>query len=249
MHDANGPDSRSVSRPTRVRSRVALKSLSLVLIVAVIAVTSYFGFLSDRAGERSFWLLAGGPVIAIAPIALWKAWKDGELALSLRPRAGDFTLGALSAAGLFLGAYAFSKFVTPNGSPRAIWLARLYLQLGDPSTLRAHSSALVAGLIAVAAAEEIVWRGLVTSLLAEMIGSRWAWIASAALYAVAYVPAMWALAAPSGPNPILPLAALGAGLVWGGMARRVDRLIPGIVSHALFDWCIVVIFRLWGESL
>jgi membrane protease YdiL (CAAX protease family) len=246
MHDANaGP----VSRPTRVRLRVAQKSLSLAFIVAVIGATSYFAFLSDRAGERSFWLLAGAPVVAIAPIALWKAWKDGDLALSMRPRAGDFTLGAISAALLFLGAYAFSKLVTPNGSPRAIWLARLYLQLGDPSVLRAHTSALVAGLIGVAAAEEIVWRGLVTSLLAEMIGSRWAWIASAALYALAYVPAMWSLAAPSGPNPILPLAALGGGLVWGGTARRVDRLIPGIVSHALFDWCIVVIFRLWGESL
>jgi membrane protease YdiL (CAAX protease family) len=60
---------------------------------------------------------------------------------------------------------------------------------------------------------------------------------------------MWALAAPSGLNPILPLAALGAGLVWGAMARRFGRLVPSIVSHVLFDWCIVVMFRLWGESL
>jgi membrane protease YdiL (CAAX protease family) len=249
MHDANtSPISRPRVSP-RVSPRAGLKVVSLALITLLIGVTSYFAFLSDRAGERSFWLLAGGPVVGLAPIALWRAWKDGELARSMRPRAGDFTLGSLGAAFLFLAAYAFSRLVTPNGSPRAIWLARLYLQLGDPSALRAHSSALVAALICVAAAEEIVWRGLATSLLAELIGSRWGWVGSAGLYALAYVPTMWALAAPSGPNPILPLAALGAGLVWGGMARRVDRLIPGIVSHALFDWCVVVIFRLWGESL
>jgi membrane protease YdiL (CAAX protease family) len=85
--------------------------------------------------------------------------------------------------------------------------------------------------------------------LSEVCSSRWAWVVSAGLYSLAYVPTMWALAAPSGPNPILPLAALGAGLVWGMMARRFGRLTPGIVAHALFDWCIVVMFRLWGESL
>ena len=103
--------------------------------------------------------------------------------------------------------------------------------------------------MSVAAAEEIVWRGLATSLLAETIGSRFAWAAGAGLYALAYVPTMAALAVPSGPNPLLPIAALGAGLVWGAMARRAGRLTPGIVSHALFDWCVVVMFRLWGESL
>jgi membrane protease YdiL (CAAX protease family) len=246
MHDAeSGPISHQVPRA----SRVALKGLGLAAIVALVAMTSYLAFRSERAGERSFWLLAGGPVVGLAPIALWKARRDGELGAWMRPKAGDFTLGFLSAALLFAGAYAFSRFVTPNGSPRAIWMARLYLQLGDPNVLRAHPMGLFAGLIAVATAEEIVWRGLVTSLLADFVGSSRAWAGSALLYAVAYVPAMWALAAPSGPNPLLPLAALGAGFVWAGMARRFDRLTPGIISHALFDWCVVVMFRLWGESL
>ena len=213
------------------------------------ATTSCLAFRTERAGEWSFWLLAGARCSASLPVALWRGWKDGELSAWMRPKAGDFTLGFLAAALLFLGAYAFSKVVTPGGSPRAIWLARLYLQLGDPSALRGHPVALFAGLIAVAAAEEIVWRGLAASLLADVIGSRWAWVVSATLYALAYVPTMWSLAAPNGLNPLLPVAALGAGLVWGGMARRFGRLTPGIVAHVLFDWCIVVIFRLWGESL
>jgi membrane protease YdiL (CAAX protease family) len=275
----------SASDPdTRTRGLV-LEIVGLATIVGLVATSSYFAFSVSRAGERSFWLLAGGPVVVLTPLALWRAWREGELGEWMRPKAGDFSLGFLAAALLFGATYEFSKVVTPNGSPRAIWLARVYLQLGDPNGLRAHPTELFAGLVAIAAAEEIVWRGLVTSLLTDLAArwgrprhveasssgprseppsagetgrrrlvgmpspSRWAWLGSVGLYALAYVPTMWALAAPGGPNPILPLAALGAGLVWGGMARRFGRLAPGIVAHALFDWCVVVMFRLWGESL
>jgi membrane protease YdiL (CAAX protease family) len=44
----------------------------------------------------------------------------------------------------------------------------------------------------------------------------------------------------------LPLAALGAGLVFGGIARLRGRLMPAIFAHALFDWCAVMMFPLWG---
>jgi membrane protease YdiL (CAAX protease family) len=61
---------------------------------------------------------------------------------------------------------------------------------------------------------------------------------------------MWSLRSPTaGLDPLLPIAAIGAGLVWGAMAKRFGRLIPSIISHAMFDWVIVVMFRLWGESL
>ncbi|HEY2514279.1 MAG TPA: CPBP family intramembrane glutamic endopeptidase [Polyangiaceae bacterium] len=222
---------------------------AVAAIIAVVGASACSAFRAERAGEASFWLLAGGPTLALAPLALWRARRDGVLGEWMRPRGGDFTLGFLVAAALFGAAHVFTKVVARDGSPRAIWLARLYLQLGDPNLLRAHPTLLLLGLIAVAAAEEIVWRGLVTSLLEEWLGSRIAWVAGAVAYALAYVPTMASLAVPSGPNPVLPIAALGAGLVWGAMARRSGRLTPGIVSHALFDWCVVAMFRLWGQSL
>jgi len=37
--------------------------------------------------------------------------------------------------------------------------------------------------------------------------------------------------------------------VWGAMAKRFGRLVPSIISHAMFDWAVVVMFRLWGGSL
>jgi membrane protease YdiL (CAAX protease family) len=121
----------------------------------------------------------------------------------------------------------------------------LYMELGAPK-LQSNATLVAGAIVVMAIAEELVWRGLVTSLIAEKVGSRTAWIYSAVLYALAHVPSMWALRSPLGAlNPVLPLAALGCGLVWGAMARGFKRLTPGILSHALFDWCVLMMFPLW----
>ena len=105
-------------------------------------------------------------------------------------------------------------------------------------------------LVVIAVAEELVWRGLVMGLLEEMMGSRRAWVWQAVLYALAHAPTAWALRDPvAGANPVVIVAALGCGLVWGGMARRFERLLPVVISHVLFDWVVVMMFRLWGPSV
>ena len=240
MQDANG------NRAQAVRKWVVLGT-----IVSTVAVTSYFAFQTERAGERSFWVLASAPIFALAVVALFLSGRRAPLWRLLKPESGDFSVGFFAAGALFAGAYGFSKIVLSGaGSPRAMWLARIYLQTGDPAALRAHPAVLLFGLIVGAAAEEIVWRGVVTSILEEKIGERFAWAASAVLYSIAYVPTMWSLRSPSaGLDPLLPFAGLGLGLVLGAMVKRLDRLLPAIVAHALFAWAVIVMFRLWGESL
>ena len=49
--------------------------------------------------------------------------------------------------------------------------------------------------------------------------------------------------------PLVVVATLGAGLVWGAMARSFGRLVPSILSHALFDWTVIVLFRFWGPPV
>ena len=233
----------------------------LVAIVVAIATGSHFAFQLARAGQPSFLLWIGVPTVLIAIAGALRAQSNGDLyrrgsfderggAGWLNVRSGDFTRGFAGAAVLFGAAYAFTKIVAPVGSDRESWLARLYLQLGDPSTLRKHVGFIVIAIVIMAVAEELVWRGLVTSLLEERVGSRRAWVWAAVLYSLAHVPTLWALRDPvAGLNPILPAAALGAGLVWGYMARRFERLLPGIFSHVLFDWTVLMMFRLWGPSI
>ena len=218
----------------------------MAAVVVFIAAGMHFAFDLDRAGARSFWAYAILPTVLVAVVALVRAARDGELGELVRPAWGDATRGLLSAALIFGAAAAFVHVVVPHGSPRESWLARLYLQLGDPTWLRAHAGVIALVVLVAAAAEEIVWRGLVTRLIAERVGSRTAWAWAAIPYALAHLPTVWALEDPvAGPNPLLVFAALALGLVWGGMARVTSRLVPSILSHAAFVWCALMVFRLW----
>jgi len=218
--------------------------------VLVAGAGSKLAFDLDRAGSLSFWAYAIVPTLVVAIVACVRAGRDGELVDLLRPEWGDATRGIMSAALLLAGAVAVIHLVAPVGSPRESWTARLYLQLGDPRWLRAHMALVTTFLVVAAAAEEIVWRGLVTRLIAEKVGSRFAWVWAALPYSLAMVPTAWALRDPvAGLNPLLILGALGLGLVWGGIARFSGRLTPSILSHAAFDWCVIMMFRLWGSGV
>lgn len=221
-------------------------ALWLVIIVLAVGTGAYFGFLPDHARTPSFWLIVGAPTVVLAALGLFRAHKNEELRGWLKPEWGDFTRGFLGAAVLFAGAVVMSKVVFPAGSPRTIWLSTLYLQIGSPEELQPHAAKVALVLIVLAAAEEILWRGLVTTLIAERIGSRHAWIYAAVLYGLAHVPVMFAMKLGDNLNPVVPLAALGCGLVWGAMTRLFRRITPGILAHALFDWCIVMMFPLWS---
>jgi membrane protease YdiL (CAAX protease family) len=227
-------------------------ALFLAASVLATGVASYFAFQpttpSGSAGV-TFWLLAAGPSVVLAAIAAAWAWREELLKDWLTPRWGDFSRGVAGAALLFGVAYASSKIVTPVGSPREVWLVSLYGQIGDPRVLQAKAPMVAAAILVAVLAEEVLWRGMVTQLLADRMGTRTAWIGSALLYAAAYVPTMWALRAGGAGtlNPVLPIAALGAGLLWGAMARAFGgRLAPGVLAHALFDWAVVMMFPLWG---
>jgi hypothetical protein len=224
-------------------------ALFVAVSVLATAVASYFAFQPASSGGVMFWLLAGGPTVLLAGIAAAWAWREELLREWLAPRWGDFSRGVAGAVLLFGMAYAFSRIATPVGSPREVWLVSLYGQIGDPRVLQSHAPLVASAIAVVALAEELVWRGMVTQLLADRMGTRTAWIGAAVLYAAAYVPTMWALRAGGvgGVNPVLPVAALGAGLLWGGMARAFGgRLAPGVLAHALFDWAVVMMFPLWG---
>lgn len=217
--------------------------------VVLTAVASFFAFSPARSGSVFFWALAGGPTLALGVIAAAIAKKEDLLREWLLPRWGDFTRGLLGALALFAAAWAFVHVVCPVGSPREIWLVSLYGQIGDPRTLHARGPAVGVTIVVVALAEEVVWRGMVTQQLTERAGSRIAWVWSAGLYALAYVPTLWALRSAAGLNPVLAIAALGGALVWGSMARLFGSLVPGVVAHALFDWVVVMMFPLWGGPL
>jgi membrane protease YdiL (CAAX protease family) len=224
-----------------------LAAVGLVAVAVIVtAVASYYAFADTGSGSRVFWLLAVGPSAGLGVLASVWSRREDFLTDWLTPRWGDFTLAVLGGGGLYAAAWAFVRLVAPVGSRREAWLVPLYGQIGDPRILQGHAILVVATIGVASLAEELVWRGMVTELLAERVGSRTAWLWAAALYATAFAPTMWALRTGPGLNPILVLAAAGIGLACGGLHRSTGRLLPAVLAHAVFDSAVVLIAPLWG---
>jgi len=245
MSSAPTPDPR-IRTAVRVSPVRPFAAAFIVGAVTVSGVASYLAFSPERSGRLAFWVLAVVPTAVLAAIAAAWAHREDRLREWLSPRWGDFTRGILGAVGLFLAAWGVIRLLAPVGSPREIWLVSLYGQIGDPRALQAHGPAVAAVIAAAAVGEEVVWRGAVTHLLAERVGSRVAWIWAAALYALALAPTAWSLGSAAGLDPLLIVAAAGGGFVWGGMARAFGSLVPSILAHALFDWAVLMMFPFWG---
>lgn len=204
-----------------------------LLVTAVIAAAMGWSMRESTAASAAMWLGLAVPYAVLSALALHRFKKDGTLRDVLRLRAGDFTIGALIAGLLFAGAYGVRHLLFGPGSSKTIWLFRIALQLG---TVR-PSPGLFALVAAIGALEELVWRGLVLTALTDSLGSRRAWPVAALFYAAAHLPTAITLGdSLAGPNPLLPIAALGAGLVWSFAARIFGRLPPLIISHAFFTY-------------
>lgn len=202
-----------------------------------------FAFDPSRAGTRAVLIALGLFYAAIGAFAIRRLDQRGELRSKFRPASGDFTLGAVVAGALYGVAHLVDQLVATHGSIREAWIMRVYLQIGDPN---APGHVLVGGAVfLIAAIEELVWRGLVMRTLEAVYGARRALIATSLLYAVAHLPTLYLLGDPAaGLNPLVVLAAVGCGTVWGLVYLRTERLVPALFAHALFSWAVVE-FPIW----
>jgi membrane protease YdiL (CAAX protease family) len=209
-----------------------------LLVTLVVAAAMGLAMREPLAASPSMWLGLGLPYVALSGFALHRFHRDGTLRDVFRFRGGDFTLGALIAGLLFGGAYGVRHLLLGPGSSKTVWLFHIALQLG---TIR-PSPGLLALVAVIGVLEELVWRGLVLTALGDSLGTRRAWPVAALLYAAAHLPTVFTLADPqAGPNPLLAIAALGAGLVWSFAARVFGRLPPIIISHAFFTYFAVAL--------
>jgi membrane protease YdiL (CAAX protease family) len=226
------------------------RALAAVGIAAFLSAFLFFGFARERAGAVGMWTVIGAGYVVVAGLVLVASSRRARLRAYFAVRGGDVAFGALAGVTGFGCAYGFSRWVTAPGSPREAWLARAYEQLGDVGMLRTRVGIFAAAVVAMSVLEEVVWRGLVVDLLSPRFGRRGAFVSSTLLYAMAHVPTAFALAdAKVGPNPLLVVASLGAGASWAFLAYCRKTLVAGIVAHALFDWLLLAMFRLWGPSL
>lgn len=89
-------------------------------------------------------------------------------------------------------------------------------------------------LLLIGPAEEVFWRGYVQHTLSLRWNPNIGFLVSTLLYAAVHVPSC---------NFMLLMAALVAGIVWGGLYRLFPgRLSMLVISHALWDAAVFVWF-------
>ncbi len=201
----------------------AIARLALPLAVAFILWGVMFGL-----GAGNFWLLMS---LSAGTLALWAVVQDQAQVLGLLTwRWRWLPLGAGLAAALY-GVFWLGNELA------GVLLPSAHAQVGAIYQIRSGTDPRVIGLALVfliAPAEEIFWRGFVQKNLEHCRFQRWwAVLVGAGIYAAVHI---W-----SG-NLMLVGAALTAGLFWGSVLATSGNLWPGILSHAVWD---VAVFLLW----
>ena len=215
----------------------------------LLALCAVLPALAWRLGGASLWYSLVLGYGAAASLAAWELAQDGQLKAALAPRSGDATLGLLPAMLLFglvwllvtrgLAPIPELRYFTPDGAwvgradARGFQAATEWLResacaaMGRSSAIQ--GSARVAFVLAIAALEELAWRGGVQQGLSERFGSTRGWLLASGLYALAQLGTL---------NPAPALLALPCGLLWGAMYRYRGGLAPSILSHAIFSWAL-----------
>jgi uncharacterized protein YbjT (DUF2867 family)/membrane protease YdiL (CAAX protease family) len=149
-----------------------------------------------------------------------------------RPSVRGIAQGLAAAAALYgIGAGVFAVLEHVTGASRQI--AQLY---GWRDSV--GRGLVIPLLIAIIAAEEIVWRNAVTLPLAGRLGAWRGSMVAALLFAAAHL---------SLGVPVLLVAAFGAGLFWSALVVKTRSAVPSLVSHVLWDLAVMFLLPYGGS--
>jgi membrane protease YdiL (CAAX protease family) len=200
-----------------------------VVVVGGAAVLLFVAFSPWTSGILNVWaaMAAGMGGLAVAALALGRGHLSADYAFRWwHPLVGVVSAGVLYA--LFAGGYAACLAA---GVPVEPEVAEIYrLKAG------AHPLLITGLLLAwIGPAEEVFWRGFVQERVAARWGSRRGYLAATLVYAAVHALTF---------NPVLAIAAIAGGLVWGGLRWKTGSVWPGLVSHAVWAVAIFVVFPL-----
>lgn len=234
---------------TETETEAASPKPSLLPVgLAAVTLTAAFGFAFRPALADSalFWLSLAVPLSLWALFGALQLHRTGRLIQLLLPRGGDITWGASLGAILLLLTWLGRTQFVDLGSPRQSWLFLVYLQLGDPDAIQS-SALLTATLLLTALSWELIFRGWIQETLDAAWGERHGWLLTWALSGLVVSPTLFLLkTADLGLNPLIFLAALGSGLLFGFLRRLTDRLPPLLIAQAVFTYFALLQFRLPG---
>jgi uncharacterized protein len=197
-----------------------MRAVAIPVAIAAVLWSLMFGL---QRGD--FWLQMTFSASILAIIALW--FQQGSFGRLYGVRGSDVVLGFVSAVVLY-GIFFVGDRVS------ACMLDFAADQVDTIYGMKAGSSPLLISLLLliVGPAEEVFWRGHVQERLGDRYGPIGGWLIGSVVYAAVHV---W-----SG-NFMLVMAALTCGLFWGALFLWRKSIIPGIISHAVWDVFVFII--------
>ena len=199
-----------------MRSDFKLASLSLVL-AAVLWIVVFL------IRPFDFWAMLASATFILLIIAVLLSREKLALHASI-----SLILYGIVTAVLLYGLFYFGFEATKSNPIFSQGINQVYgLRSNEPRWLIA-----VLLIFPIGPGEELYWRGLIQRTFAEKKGSSSGLIIASLAYALVHLPTL---------NPPLIMTALIGGLVWGSLYKFTNSLVPGIVSHVLWDLMIFIL--------
>ncbi len=146
-----------------------------------------------------------------------------------RPTGFDVLSGIGSAAVLY-GVFKLGSIIAPLILPGA------QTDIGGVYGMTSSISPVLIScflLLIIGPAESLFWQGTVQATWMDRFGKNAGWLMTAGFYGAIHIASL---------NPMLVTAALTAGLGWGLQYRLQGRIWAIVVSHALWDFSILVLW-------
>lgn len=209
---------------------------SLFVALAVAALLWFWMFSPWTAGITNFWITMAVAGVSLTTMALL---FSPEVRTGVRTLFRRYTLRALLGQlllGVALAALMWGIFWVGD-KLSTLWFSFARPQVDSIYAMKHGLPPAVIALLllfVIGPAEELFWRGYVQRTLVAHVGVDGAFVLTAAVYTLVHV---WSM------NFMLIMAALVAGGVWGLLYRLRPSLLPAlIVSHAIWDACVFVVF-------
>ncbi|MCW1735381.1 CPBP family intramembrane glutamic endopeptidase [Anaerorudis cellulosivorans] len=198
-----------------------------VIFAIIVAAAFWFMMFSPWTKEYvNFWITMG---IAGVTLILMSAFFGKDLQKHFSFTIKDLLIGISSAAvlyGVFYLGNIFSKLLFDFAQDQ---VSKIYL-------MKEGENEWYLGLLLIfliGPAEEIFWRGYVQRMLEPKYGGWTALIVTALVYALVHI---WSF------NFMLIMSALVCGTFWGLLYKYNKNLVTLIISHALWDVSVFVLF-------
>ncbi|MDD2525728.1 MAG: type II CAAX endopeptidase family protein [Bacteroidales bacterium] len=198
-----------------------------IIIPFIVAALLWFVMFSPWTKEYvNFWITMGFSATILTGMSIFLG-NNFKQQFSLSGK--DLAIGVVSAAVLYVVFFLGNFFST-------LLFDFAKEQVGTIYQMKEGENPLFLVLllaILIGPAEEIFWRGFIQRTLIGKYGEWTALIATTLIYAFVH---LWSF------NFMLIMAAMVCGAFWGLLYKYNKNLVTIIVSHAIWDVCVFILF-------